>query len=170
VTGVGMKSLRSQALDLNKLGWRVERIALALDCDVNDVTEWIYGKPKAALGKKKRGRQLGETSPAQKAKVAGRPPLFEPLNPDEPIHAAHLWPRGLGGCDDPLCVVGMPAHAHDEYDGRRGTKRRDILPALLTQGYVAEIQHAVGHANGDLIAVLERLTGDKYAPAGRASG
>lgn len=78
---------------------------------------------------------------------------------------AHLWPRGMGGCDDPLCVVPLRRDVHEAYDRHQV----DLLPHLLAHGMHAEIAHAVEHARGDLVAVLERLTGERWRPVASAA-
>jgi hypothetical protein len=50
--------------------------------------------------------------------------------------------------------------AHEAYDRHE----LDILPYLIAHGYHAEIAHAVMHARGDLVAVLQMLTGERWAP------
>jgi hypothetical protein len=77
-----------------------------------------------------------------------------------PVDAAHVWPRGRGGCSDPLCVVPLTRAEHEAYD--RG--ELDLLPYLLAHGLVAELQHALGHARGDLLGLLNLVTGERFAP------
>lgn len=71
------------------------------------------------------------------------------------VDQAHLWPRGMGGCDDPDCTVSLCRPVHRALDDGQF----DVLPYLIAHGRVAELQHALAHANGDLIALIERLTG-----------
>ena len=73
---------------------------------------------------------------------------------------AHIWPRGLGGCDDPLCVVPLTRAEHAAYD----LGELDLLPYLLAHGLVAELQHALGHARGDLLGLAHVLTGVRWVP------
>lgn len=68
---------------------------------------------------------------------------------------AHLWPRGMGGCSDALCTVSLCRSVHQAFDAGEF----DVLPYLIAHGRVAEIQHALEHANGDVVALVERLTG-----------
>lgn len=68
---------------------------------------------------------------------------------------AHLWPRGMGGCDEADCVVPLVRPVHRALDDGRF----DVLPYLIAHGCVPELQHALGHANGDLVALIERVTG-----------
>jgi hypothetical protein len=78
----------------------------------------------------------------------------------EGIDSAHLWDRSLGGCDSKHCIVPLRRDIHEAYDRHE----YDLLPHLLAHGCVAELQHALGHANGNLVGLLERLTGERWAP------
>jgi hypothetical protein len=80
------------------------------------------------------------------------------------IDPAHLCARGQGGCDDPLCVVPLCRQCHRAFDDGR----LDVLPHLI-YGHRLEIAHAVEHYQGDLIALLQRLTGSRYVPASEAA-
>jgi hypothetical protein len=77
------------------------------------------------------------------------------------IDFAHLWPRSKGGCDDPLCGVPLVRMVHRDFDDGKF----DLLPYLRPSGdhrrFLPELQHMVEHADGDLVAVLERLTGHR---------
>lgn len=75
------------------------------------------------------------------------------------IDPAHLCARAHGGCDDPLCVVPLCRRCHREFDDGD----LDLLPDLV-QVYVPELAHALEHYNGDLIALLQRLTGTRWVP------
>jgi hypothetical protein len=82
------------------------------------------------------------------------------------LHAAHICPRALGGCDDPDCTVPLTQAEHrafDEPDPRTG-KRLDLLPYLVAHGCHAELSHALWHYRLDLVALLERVTGEKWEP------
>lgn len=83
---------------------------------------------------------------------------------DDPIDAAHLCARARGGCDDPLCVVPLCRFHHQMFD----EGKRDLLPCLVPR-FVPELQHALDHYHGDLIALLQRLTGERYVPERRAA-
>lgn len=104
-----------------------------------------------------KGGVIGECSEEQRAKVRGVGSLISGEGPCDP---AHLWPRGAGGCDHELCVVPLIRTEHRAFDDGK----LDLLPFLLAHGLTAEIQHALGHANGDLIGLLHRLTGVLYVP------
>jgi hypothetical protein len=86
---------------------------------------------------------------SQRAAVAGRPCIV--CGATHRIDPAHLIPRSLGGCGDPLCVVPLcrtPCHrAYDE-------GRLDLL-AHLEPAWRAQIAHAVGHVG--LIGALRRI-------------
>jgi DNA modification methylase len=73
---------------------------------------------------------------------------------------AHVFPRGLGGCDDPLCVVPLTRGEHREYD----LGELDLLPFLIAHGMVDELAHALGHARGDLLGLASILTGVRWVP------
>ena len=68
------------------------------------------------------------------------------------IDPAHLIPRSLGGCGDPLCVVPLCRRCHRAYD--RG--ELDLLP-YLEPAWRAQLAHAVGHLG--LIGALRRVSG-----------
>lgn len=115
------------------------------------------GAPLARSEIAKR-RGISPASMAQREKVAG---LRSIVSGEPHCTPTHLWPRGRGGCDDALCVVPTTFHEHRLFDDGR----LDLLPHLLAAGCVAEIQHALGHCDGSLIQLLERLTGQRWAPA-----
>ena len=67
---------------------------------------------------------------------------------------AHLIPRSLGGCGDPLCVVPLcRRRCHRAYD----SGELDLLP-YLEPAWRAQLAHAVGHVG--LIGALRRISGD----------
>lgn len=76
------------------------------------------------------------------------------------VDPAHLVSRAQGGCDDPLCVVSLRRGLHRAFD----EGNLDLLPALIGRR-VPELQHALGHYDGDLLGLLHRLTGERYVPA-----
>jgi len=76
---------------------------------------------------------------------------------DGPVQPAHLVDRSLGGCDDARCVVGLCYRHHEEYDAHR----LDLL-SHLEPWHRDRVAHAVMHVG--LVAALERLTGDRWAP------
>ena len=76
------------------------------------------------------------------------------------IDAAHLCARARGGCDDPLCVVGLRREIHRAFD----QGRFDLLPYLIAHRMTAELCHALEHYDGDLLGLLQRLTGERFVP------
>jgi hypothetical protein len=76
---------------------------------------------------------------------------------------AHLTARAVGGCDDALCVVALCRQHHRAFDQDRSL---DLLPYLIDRCYVAEVQHALGHYNGNLVGLLQRLTNERWQPVG----
>lgn len=100
-------------------------------------------------------RAISPAAPEQRAKAKGACIV---TGSTEGVDPAHLWPRGLGGCDDPLCVAPLRRDVHEAYDRHEV----DLLPFLIAHGYYAEIAHAVMHARGDLVAVLQMLTGERW--------
>ena len=99
---------------------------------------------------------MSPASAAQRAKVAGRKCLVCGRVPCDP---AHLVARSVGGCDEADCVVPMCRPCHRAFDDGR----LDLLPHLEPR-YRAEIAHAVLHVS--LVALLRRLTGERWAPRG----
>jgi hypothetical protein len=97
---------------------------------------------------------VSPASEAQRAKVAGEPCLVCGARPSDP---AHLVARSRGGCDHPDCVVALCRRCHRAYDERR----LDLLP-YLERGGRAELAHGLGHLS--LIALLERVTGERWRP------
>ena len=74
----------------------------------------------------------------------------------KPVDPAHIVPRGLGGCDDELCVVPLCRSHHRLYDD--GTF--DLLP-YLEPHFREEQMHAVGHVG--IARALVRVTNEKRA-------
>lgn len=108
-------------------------------------------------GTRQKRRAISPATPEQRAKVK-RACIV--TGSTEHVDPAHLWPRSLGGCDDPLCVCPLRRDVHELYDRHEF----DLLPYLIAHGYHEEIAHAVVHARGDLVAVLAMLTGERWAP------
>lgn len=111
----------------------------------------------------KRGKQApsrAAISPAtraqrEKAKVC----IVTGVHRDEGwvVDPAHLASRAHGGCDDPLCVVGLRREIHEAFD--RGAF--DLLPYLLAHRMVPELCHALAHYHGDLLGLAARLCGER---------
>lgn len=117
--------------------------------------ECARGKGRATIPTKRR--PISAASKEQAAKRNAGVSIVSGAS--EGLDAAHLCPRGLGGCDDPLCVVPMTRAEHAAFD--RG--ELDILGALVPH-YAEEIAHALMHYRGDVPALLERLTATKWRP------
>jgi hypothetical protein len=88
----------------------------------------------------------------QRAAVAGRSCVV--CGSHRRIDPAHLIPRSLGGCGDPLCVVPLCRLHHRCYD--RG--ELDLLP-YLEPAWRAQLSHGVGHVG--LIGALRRISGHR---------
>jgi hypothetical protein len=101
------------------------------------------------------GRRGGlAASDAQREKIVGRWCVVGQQT--RGITPAHLTPRALGGCDDPLCTVPLCWLHHRAYD----TGRLELLPYLEPR-WRAEVAHAVLHLG--LIGAYRRLTNRRVA-------
>src|SRR5947209_16900804 len=101
-------------------------------------------------------------SEAQRAAVAGRPCIV--CGATTRVDPAHLIPRSLGGCGDPLCVVPLCRRpCHRAYD----SGELDLLPHL-EPAWRAQLAHAVGHVG--LIGALRQISGTAAAPAPAVTG
>jgi hypothetical protein len=109
-----------------------------------------------------RRRPISEASPEQRAKTAGAVSIISATGPCDP---AHLWPRGLGGCDSADCVVPLTREEHRAFDDGR----LDLLPHLIAQGCWVELAHAVLAHQVDPIALVHRTTGERYVPERNAA-
>ena len=89
-------------------------------------------------------------SERQRAAVAGRRCIV--CGAEARIDPAHLIPKSLGGCGDPLCVVPLCRRCHRAYD----TGQLDMLP-YLEPGWRAQLSHAVGHVG--LLGAMRRIGG-----------
>jgi hypothetical protein len=110
-------------------------------------SELAREQPLKRNSKPKR-RPISPASPAQRAKVKDRPCVVCGAPATTPMH---LWPRGKGGCDDPLCVLPACWLCHRLYD----TKRIELLPHIVKR-HRAEIAHTQLHT--DPVSLLARLT------------
>jgi hypothetical protein len=113
----------------------------------------------------KQGRGFGCTY-AQREKVRGLPCVGCGKGASEyrAIDPAHLWPKGMGGCDDPLCVIPLcrdiGGGCHRLFD----LGELDLLPKLIARKYFPELAHATtAHELGPL-SLLERTTGITWQP------
>jgi hypothetical protein len=122
-------------------------------------TQGLVTKPSKA-----KRQAISPASPAQRAKKAAGASIVSGAVTG--LDPAHICPRDLGGCDEHLCVVPLTREEHEAFDNAdpRTGKRLDILPYLIAHGCVDELAHALEHYRGDLIALLERVTGEKWEP------
>lgn len=102
-----------------------------------------------------RRAPISPASPAQRSKVAGRASIVSGQSPCDP---AHVWPRGRGGCNSVDCVIALTRLEHQAFDNGD----LDILPYLIDHGCWVEMAHAVLVHQVDPIALLQRLTGDRW--------
>jgi hypothetical protein len=108
----------------------------------------------------RRTRPLARTASlaatdSQRAAVAGRPCIVCGVTTG--VDPAHLIPRSLGGCGDPLCVVPLCRRScHRAYD----SGELDLLPHL-EPGWRPQLAHAVGHVG--LVGALRRIGGTAAA-------
>jgi hypothetical protein len=100
----------------------------------------------------RRTESLAATD-SQRLAVAGRACIV--CGAVQAVDPAHLIPRSLGGCGDPLCVVPLcrrPCHRACDC-GELG-----LLP-YLEPAWRAQLAHAVGHVG--LIGALRRISGSR---------
>jgi hypothetical protein len=158
--GVGMKSQRTEALELRrKMDWSPERIAEALGADVVQVREWLFGKPRQAM---KSGGAISPASPAQREKVKGRACIRCRIAGG--CHPAHLIDKSLASDDDgdARAVVPLCPSDHREYD-----EGRLSLLEFLEPHYREELAYAVERVG--LISALERIDNQRWWPEGKAA-
>lgn len=100
-------------------------------------------------------------SPAQREKAHSEPCIVTGMSFDAGanVDPAHLTARAQGGCDDSLCIVPLLRPLHREFDDGK----LDLLPYLVKHR-VPELQHALGHYEGNLLGLLQRLTGHRFVP------
>jgi hypothetical protein len=109
-----------------------------------------------------RRAPISPASDAQRARVRGRVSIVSGQRPCDP---AHLWPRGMGGCDHPDCVVPLTREEHRAYDAGE----LDLLPYLVARGCFAEMAHVIGAHGVSPVTLVERLTGERWAPEKQAA-
>lgn len=96
----------------------------------------------------RRRRAISPASPAQREKVRLNPFCVNcgrELADWLAIDPGHLCPRGMGGCDSPLCTVGLcrtfdGSGCHRNFDDGK----LDLLPVLEPR-YREEVAHCVLH-------------------------
>lgn len=109
-----------------------------------------------------RRKAISECSVAQRRKVKEHGSCI--VCGRDQVDPAHLTPRTQGGCQDALCVVPLCRAHHVAFD----TDALDLQPYVVGF-WVPELQHALGHYKGDSIALLHRLTGERYVPTREAA-
>lgn len=152
--GIGQKSLRTEALELHQQRrWPPEKIARALELDVDQVKELIYGKARRANN---RRVSISEASPEQRSKVKNKACVVCRKHSGH-CHPAHLIARGFcsAGADDELAVIPLCPDHHREYD----EDDLDLLPHL-EPAYRAELAFAVERVG--LLTTLFRVTGCRW--------
>ena len=106
----------------------------------------------------KRPKPISSFSDAQREKVRRSGCIVTMADAlERTVHPAHLAPRTQGGCQDPLCVVGLVPEVHRAFDDGQF----DLQPYLVGR-HVEELQHALGHYKGDVVGLLQRLTGRRW--------
>lgn len=146
-------------------------------CDHGSLLVYVHGlsdktkDPPGARGKRstlKRGRGFA-ASKAQREKVKGLPCVGcgtadgeEFFDGGEPVRCdpAHLWPRGMGGCDDAQCVIPLCRACHRAFD----EGKLDLLPRLIDGKFFPEMAHAIEAHELSPLTLLERLTGQEWSP------
>jgi hypothetical protein len=116
------------------------------------------------------GRGFAVAAP-QRAKVKGLVcvgcgrGVADEENPQWAIDPAHLWPRGMGGCDDPRCVVPLCRHLFISTEGCHPAFDRgdlELLPRLVDSAYFAEMAHAIEAHQLSPLTLVNRLTGEEH--------
>jgi hypothetical protein len=106
-----------------------------------------------------RRRPISPASPEQKAKVK-RIGFCLVSGSTEGLTPAHLWPRGMGGCDSEDCIIVLRYDLHRLLDEHK----LNLLPDLLSGNCWPELAHLVSAHHVDPIHMVERLTGERWAP------
>lgn len=123
---------------------------------------WKRSKPNPRTGQEPKplGRRRQPISPAhqsQRDKVRGESSIVSGQQPCDP---AHITSRAHGGCDSPLCVIPLTREEHRLFD----LGKLDVLGDMVARGMWAELAHAIEAHHVDPIALVNRLTGDRYVP------
>jgi hypothetical protein len=119
--------------------------------------------PLKASATRPRRRAISPASPEQKAKVK-RIGYCIVSDSTEGLTPAHLWPRGMGGCDSEDCVVVLRWDLHRLFD----EQKLDLLPHLLSHCCFTELAHMTLVHHVDPIHMVERLTGWRWQPVREA--
>lgn len=136
-----------------------------LRSDPDKAREFVErGRASSARSLGRGARRRGGISPAseaQREKVRGRSCLrcVRGERDGVKVDPAHVIPRGMGGCDDALCVVPLCRECHRAYDDGD----LDLLPYLEPR-WRREVGHAVEHVG--LVAALGRVTNARWGQCG----
>lgn len=117
-----------------------------------------FSTPRSELKKtatKTKRRAISPASPEQRAKVREQVSIVSGESPCDPCH---VWPRGMGGCDHPDCVIPLTRSEHQAFD----EGRLDVLPFLVAHGMWAELAHPISEHRVDPVSLLQRLTGVRW--------
>ena len=156
----GVDSSASQAGRRLDPGKAISAAAIALESQKAQVDK----EPRRRSLKRGRGFAVAK---AQRDKVKLLPCAYCGRDGDDLyvlIDPAHLWPRGKGGCDDPLCVVPLCREHHQAFD----LGSLELLPSLVSRGYFPEMAHAITHGVSPT-ELVRRLTTER-SPIRRAEG
>jgi hypothetical protein len=120
---------------------------------------------RPSRGSLKRGRGMA-ASKAQREKVRGMACVGCERMAAEylRIDPAHLCARGMGGCDEPECVVPLCRSLHGGCHRRFDAGELDLLP-MLEPRFRAEVAHCVTHLG--LEGTRVRLAPSCYRPKAR---
>jgi hypothetical protein len=121
---------------------------------------------KRQLVRKQQLKRQGAPSTASKAQREKARQMGCAVGEDcyGPIHPHHVCADYPGNCLSAECVIGLCATHHRLFhDGQLDLQRH------LVGRFVAELQHALGHYDGDLLGLLNRLCGERYVPAREAA-
>jgi hypothetical protein len=156
IRGVGQKSRRSEAIAMHRdAKLSISRIAEMMDEPVEQIQEWIYGKPR----KQTQRQSISPASPEQRAKVMTRACIVCRKHAGS-CHPAHLIDRSLAPtemADDPRAVVPLCPEDHRAYD----EEKIDLLP-YLEPHFREEVAYAVEQVG--IMRALRRLSGDRWVP------
>lgn len=109
----------------------------------------------------KRGKGFA-ASKAQQDKIRGLPcAVCGQDGYEAQIDAAHVYPRRFASCECAEGVIGLCRTCHRLYD----EGKLDLLPALISRGYRAELVHAVVAHEAPLVHLLEQVTSCGWKPS-----
>jgi hypothetical protein len=134
---------------------------------INRVSEGREGEVRWRGSTLKRGAGFS-ASKAQQEKVRGLPCVACDADPYEgaTIDPAHLWPRRMGGCEDPLCVVPLCRRCHELFE----VGALDLLSRLVDRKYFAEMAHPIKCHEISPSTLLRELTGQEVQFVERGAG